>query len=713
MKIIAGIIIGFILTACGGQENKNKYIDYTWYDGIESGISWPKDQLLPIFAYPENSLDGIIYANFRRQAVGYDDSQYANLFASLQGIVNSEKPRLLLVHHRHWIHRLGMQVNYYMWEERFDLIKKYQNYIKGIVLYDTALSPHYANLASTIANINKGFVPVTPHIKTQLEENGIIFNNKNIIDITGLSYRTDHGIYNYLYDNYWKKCSKRLLISIPPDNYFPVRDIAAATGAAVIYCDVRTPEGRMIYEKFLKDMADNKSSSVVLGWYTDERWGVTSATKFGIPTLPADFYRSGSVFSGMSNLIKPPQVPKRDNLENKAYIALYMSDGDNIQYMQNGMINYWNNARNDRGKIAVNWTVSPAMADIGPGILNYFYSNSTEKECFVTGPSGVGYIMPFNSALHSGNFLENEKYAADYARMTEIYLQKTGIRVITIWDGANEMVRNAYEKYCRNLYGLTVQDWYRRKYPEVTASNVNGRLRFDLLKQQYQSIYNVLLNGTVDEHGHMPGIADELQNWDEKSPLFLSYQLQVWASQVNTGQLVRMEAELRERFPDKKFEFVRADHYFSYYNENDGLPFNLCMLSSTKVTASGAGQTEYLTDGTTATLWEMEKNGSEIFLQFDFGQEYNVNRYVIRHAGSSGMDNSLNTKAWKVDVSADGANWTTVDRQRGNKSAVTDIDINAVAARFVKITIQDTGAKDSAGIHAARIAEVEIYGSRL
>jgi len=125
------------------------------------------------------------------------------------------------------------------------------------------------------------------------------------------------------------------------------------------------------------------------------------------------------------------------------------------------------------------------MADIGPGILNYFYSNSTEKECFVSGPSGVGYIMPFNSALHSGNFLENEKYAADFTKMTEIYLQKTGIRVITIWDGANEMVRNAYEQNCRSLYGLTIHDWRGQKYPEVTASTVNNRLRFNLLNMFY------------------------------------------------------------------------------------------------------------------------------------------------------------------------------------------------------------------------------------
>jgi len=707
-KCILAALAGFILNACGNQTSRNNYKDYSWKEGIESGMWWPDDQLLPIFARPDK-LDAVFEMNFHANSVGEEEAKYALLFASLQGIVNSEKPRILVLRYNHWIPHMGFSLNLYMFEERFELIKKYQSYIKGIVLYDTSISPQYVNLASTIANINKGYVPVTRYIKDQLEENGIFFENKNIIDITGLDMKTDYRIYRYLYDTYWKKCSKRLLINLPAHHFFPVRDIAAATGAAVIYPDVQTPEGKMILELFLKDMADSKSSSVIMGWYTNERQGIVTATNYGIPTLPADFYRSGTVYGGVSHLIKPPRVPKRGELENKAYIALYMSDGDNIQYVQNAMTGIWNRSRNYRGKTAINWTIAPSLSDIGPGILNYFYGSATDKEYFVTGPSGLGYIMPFNSALGAKDHLDSPKYAADFARMNEIYLQKSGLRVITVWDGANDMVRNAYEQYGRNLYGLTIQDWRREKYPEVMPSTVNNRLRFDQLNHPYQSNYDILYNGTTDDLGYVPGIADELKNWDEKSPLFLSYQLQAWSGEVNTQQMVRLEAELREEFPDKNFEFVRADHYFSYYNELNGLPFNLCMLDAVSVSTSGNNQNiEYLTDGTSATLWETGNNDREIFIQFDFGKEYSINRYVLRHAESNGMDKKFNTKSWKVDVSSDNKNWTAADRYTKNTSPVTDIDINPVNARYVKIVITNSGDRDT-----VRIADVEIYGSRL
>ena len=70
------------------------------------------------------------------------------------------------------------------------------------------------------------------------------------------------------------------------------------------------------------------------------------------------------------------------------------------------------------------------------------------------------------------------------------------------------------------------------------------------------------------------------------------------------------------------------------------------------------------------------------------------------------MDASLNTKDYTVEVSTDGTNWTLVDDYRGNTANVTDIDIDAVKASQIRITIKDAGAD---GI--ARIADVEIYGS--
>ena len=83
-------------------------------------------------------------------------------------------------------------------------------------------------------------------------------------------------------------------------------------------------------------------------------------------------------------------MPRKPKLDNKAYVAVFISDGDNIQYTQRAMRRIWDRAAPHRGKVPLNWTIAPGLVDIGPGILNYYYTTATEKDCFVTGPTGMG-----------------------------------------------------------------------------------------------------------------------------------------------------------------------------------------------------------------------------------------------------------------------------------------------------------------------------------
>jgi hypothetical protein len=48
--------------------------------------------------------------------------------------------------------------------------------------------------------------------------------------------------------------------------------------------------------KFFDGMS--AGNAVVLVWYTSVRSGITTASEFGIGTLPADHYVSGTVFAG-------------------------------------------------------------------------------------------------------------------------------------------------------------------------------------------------------------------------------------------------------------------------------------------------------------------------------------------------------------------------------------------------------------------------------
>ncbi len=682
--------------AAEANQGKNTYLPYPPVTTINGGTSWPKGQALPRFATPAATLDTI-----EVQALSKDEQI---TFSALQGHVNKKQPRIYLLDARSdqgrdtWAQTSTVSLlsrKLYGRRNKYALVATYAREVEGVVLYDPKRSPHYRNLAGTVAGLRRA-LPVTAQVRARLKEHGI--NLKVLVDLTGLEFSSPIAIYSYLYDTYWKKCEKRLIVSARPDtrggDHHHTRDIAAACGAAVVWLDCRIPAQREVMRRFLGDM--QAGNAIVLGWYSTERSGITTASEFGIGTVPADHYMSASVYAGTDHRIRIPEVPKKAGLEKKAYVAIFISDGDNIQYTQRAMRRIWDRAATHRGTVALNWTIAPALVDIGPGILNYYYTSATPKDCFVTGPSGMGYAMPFNTLKEPGApvglYLADKDRMDGYARLTETYLQRSGLRVVTIWDNATPMQRASYEKVCRNLYGATVQNF--RDVPSVKGSVEGDRLRFDKLVIPYAGSYRHISSS----------LKNELRRWDGTSPLFLSYQVSVW-NEMKPGRIVELYRDVREQFPGT-VEFVRADHYFNLYNEAHGLPFNLVMSAKTSISsASSAESPELVGDGTPTTVWTSSREGAQ-WLQFDFGDTYRISRYVIRHAGESGMPRELNTRDYTVHASLDGASWKTIDRFRGNPRNVTDVDLDPARARYVKIIIDDAG-----GDSTARIAEVEIFAA--
>jgi hypothetical protein len=538
-------------------------------------------------------------------------------------------------------------------------------------------------------------LPVTPEIRNRLQEHGIAL--RVLVDLTDLKYSSPVQIYEHLYQHYWAQCEKRLMVSARPEerggDLHHTRDIAAACGAAVVWLDNRIPAERVMMRKFFGDM--KAGEAVALGWYSTERSGITTASEFGIGTLPADFYLSGSVYAGTDHQIQIPKVPKMPELTNKIYVALFISDGDNIQYAQRAMRRIWDRAASSRGKVPLNWTIAPGLVDIGPGILNYYYTTATSNDCFVCGPSGMGYLMPYNTLNEPGApvgiYTEDRQRMDGYTRLTDTYLQRSGLRVVTIWDEATPMQRASYAEQCRTLYGATVQNF--KDVPSVQGSVEGNRLGFDKLVIPYGTSYS-----------HLRGsLAREIQEWDGNAPRFLCYQASIWG-EMKPDRIVELREDLDREFPGK-VEFVRADHYFNLYHQANGLPYNLALSPKTLLKAgSPSSSPELATDGTPATLWSTSQAGKQ-WLEFDFGEVHEISRHVIRHAGAHGMNRHFNTRSFMVQARVDDASWTTIDSVQGNSGDVTDLDLDAVKARFMKITVTDAGADST-----ARISEVEIFG---
>ncbi|MDR0700734.1 MAG: discoidin domain-containing protein [Tannerella sp.] len=647
------------------------------------GIYWPEGQAFALFATPADTLDG-----FRIEDPSLAPEEKV-MFTVLQGLVNKIKPSVYLLRPGgegmyYWPERLGMNIREYTADKKWDLLRKYKEMIDGVILYSVEKSVHYRNLATTVAGL-KNALPVTAAEYEQMLSLDIEF--PVVADLSPLSYTAPEDIYRYLYDTYWKDCTRRLLIS--HNALVFIRDIAVASEAAVIWLDPRKEKENEVVRLFLKDM--NAGESVILGWWAEERSGIGIGTEYGISTIPADFYENATVYAGMNRVINLPEVPKKPDLENKIYLTVFLSDGDNIQYCQHTMPRLWDSK--GRGVIPVNWTVSPGLADLGPQLLNYFYRTATPNDFLASGPSGFGYTLLYDAHNRKWFNAGGESFNR-YLQLTQTYLEKSGLRVITVWDEINENQMEAYASCCRYLYGATQQDWQKRpgKIPTYVKQN---RLAFLPNYPCYTNSTDVF----VDMN------RDTIVNFDGSHPVFLTAQGVSW--RMGPDSLVVLREKLEKLSPGK-IVFCRGDHFFALYNEANRKDFNLTLSSGMEITSSRTiTKPDYAADGTcTEERSWISASGGKKWIQFDFKRNYRINRYVIRHAGVNGLDPSCNTKDFTVEVSADGKKWITADRQTGNVSDVTDRDITPIQARYVRVNITDAG-KD--GI--ARIGDVEIYGS--
>ncbi|MGH7973032.1 MAG: GxGYxYP domain-containing protein, partial [Limisphaerales bacterium] len=192
---------------------------------LVEGISWPKGQALPTFATPAPVLDSI-----EVQALTGDEQI---TFSALQGQVNRKQPRIYLLDARAgegrdtWANTATVGLNsrtLFTSENKYDLLAKYAGEVRGLVLYDPMVSPHYRNLACTVAGVRRA-LPVTSEIRRRLQEHGIAL--PVLVDLTELKYSSPLEIYEHLYQNYWAHCEKRLIVSARPTDLHHIRDIAA------------------------------------------------------------------------------------------------------------------------------------------------------------------------------------------------------------------------------------------------------------------------------------------------------------------------------------------------------------------------------------------------------------------------------------------------------------------------------------------------------
>lgn len=486
--------------------------------GSCQGIMWPADHFLPTFSTPAPMLDCIDISD----ASGAE----SDLFASLEGIVNRTQPRIACVSDGNhegkftWlqIHNLPYKVT-----SGYDCILKYKSSVAGLVVTDPD-QPDTLNLATTIAGVKDELI-CDPALLPTLTN--APYSLSVVDDLRG-RFSNKYQVYRYLYTNYWPQCTHRVIAGMQTGSHGSLRDYLVAVKSATVWLNPASSRDARLLGRFVSGMSP--VDGLYIGWWPSEGDGLTWIAHYGIPVLASDFYQNGSVFSGVARTIRVPDIPPLPPLQNKVYVSLIMSDGDNAQYMQHTMNTWWHDPA--RGHIPIGWTTDPLVSDLDPAMLDYYWNTASTTDCLISGPDGAGYA-------HLE--LWSDANIAALAHRTDPYLRRSGIRSITVWDHVNTGIASAYATNCPTLLGLFDDGG--------SYSSVNFGLKTIALTPTYSSSTNDIISGIKSAAG----------SWNGTAPLFIAAQAVPW--NLSPSDLLN----IANAFDTNEYEFVRPDHLFMLY----------------------------------------------------------------------------------------------------------------------------------------------------
>jgi len=594
------------------------------------GLTWPASQFLPTFATPAARID----------CIDMDTVSAAQqaLFCSLEGIVNRTQPRIACVSAASEGEFTWLSLHHLSYDtmDGFDALLKYGTNITGLVVTDPD-EPDTLNLATTIAGVKNELIcdPGLLHTLTNTP-----YNLKVNDDLRGKFSNADQ-VYGYLYTNYWSQCTHRIIAGLQKDSSWYLRDYLVAVKSAVVWLDPgNVTADADILDLFVSDMSP--VGGIYLGWWPSEGADLDWIGGYGLPVMASDFFENASVYGGVATPISVPAVPPTPTLQNKVYVSLTLSEGDNAQYMQHAMYQNWQSSA--RGVIPIGWTVQPLLADFDPGMLNYYWSTATTNDCLVAGPSGAGYTHA--EYWSSGNM-------ADYTKASNYYLQRTGIRTITIWDNVSTATGDAYATNCPTLLGINDQSdgYYTTDFQSLAGVGLpaNG---------SYASTAADLLNA----------ITNTAANWSGSAPMFIAMQGDAWDVTPAVCQTVA------SALSPTKYVVVRPDQLFLLYQESVGLgkggsaPYVTTPPASQSASAGASVAFSVLATGTSPLSYQWRMNGTNLpgatanAYTLTNAQAADVGNYSVLVTNSYGAATSsiaaLTFGSQPLGFNGDGLDWT-------------------------------------------------------
>lgn len=343
----------------------------------------------------------------------------------------------------------------------YDLLDEYFNEFDGVISYTFSHQNIGINLAATLC-AKYDFLAVPNLILDKISKYKLKYLG-NLDELQGSDIEKQRFVFNKVKD---KLNNDGLVHQVVKNEDFQIvlRDFAISRRWATIYTS-ENEEDREFREEILRWL---KPNSPIFGWNDNEIAFIKHISTYGCYCIPSDWSSNHSYFN--KKQYKIFQKTKRENIrENKHYLAIVVSDGDNIQWLERDFSTTSTFGQRQRSPLdyKITWTFSPSLAIYSPDVAKKIFD--TEKhDYFVTGVSGIGYA---NLMSYPEEFLDT------FTENTKNAMENCDLSVVCMLDNINDF--GSDEEVSRRLYSYTKYDEIKGGIWEIDPdrySSGNGRI---------------------------------------------------------------------------------------------------------------------------------------------------------------------------------------------------------------------------------------------
>lgn len=311
----------------------------------------------------------------------------------------------------------------------------YRRFVDRLIVYDP-LSSYQWNIAITMAGVEGG-LPVTPMVLQKIQET-VGFGGE-IVRLDG-KFTGKAEAYDWALENLLPGCASFGVLSQDPAGDHRFHDYGVAAGLFCFWLDLTVEEDAAIQKKIFSS-GHFRENPILFGYAPQNDDLLIEGSPCGFGFIVSDWFGNGTVHASIPGITLPMQRPGRAvEVENdKIYVSIFWSDGDNIQFDQLGTRRMWDSARSaGRGELPLGTTVASLLTEMAPVILQWYVRHMTEHDELIAGPSGWQfiYVNQYNPAKLD-----------DWIAKNRYWLKRAGIRVANPWRFSPVNDRGLVEKY--------------------------------------------------------------------------------------------------------------------------------------------------------------------------------------------------------------------------------------------------------------------------